>query len=62
SLAPLGIIVGAITAMGVGVWATDRVIFGRPRPVQRDDWDYMLETRDKQMFKDIGIDKSPYAR
>ena len=62
SMAPLAIIAGAITAMGVGVWATDRVMFGRPRPVQRDDWDYMLQTRDEKIFAENGLSKSPYAR
>ena len=41
------IIVGAMTLMGTLQWAAYRVGHGKPKAVGLDDFDYLLEARDK---------------
>jgi len=51
AMIPIGIIVGAITAMGGLQGGLHKLFSGKPKPVQPDRWDLLMAERDRMLDK-----------
>lgn len=49
SVPPLLIIVGAFNLAAGGVWAIQRVAYGKNREIQLDEWKFALNNRDERI-------------
>lgn len=52
AIVPLAIITVAVGAMGGLQGVVQQLVYGKPKPIGADEWDRLVETRDRRVLQE----------